>query len=187
MSSFKRLVRRVPFMRWCALQYALQERKKLADARWKFRHSAFATVGHIAHTWAGIEAILDALIEWYHPIAGQANIQNEVPVGLDGKVNYINKMIRDPGFPDSSKAALRSFKIEAKRLGKTRHLIVHGMMFRDPKTATGWRLQAREFDKETSRIVSHYFENEALLEILRQMSAFLHVLSPWVAKLIGKA
>ena len=187
MSPIKRAFRRVPFVRRCALQYARQVRKNLADARWKLRHSAFATVGHIAHTWAGIEAILDAMIDWYHPIAGKVNIQHEVPIGLDGKVNYINKMIRDPGFPHASKEALRAFKIEAKRLGKIRHLILHGIMFRDPKTTTGWRLQVREFDKDTSQIATHYFDNDTLLETLRQMSAFLRVMSPWVAKLIGRA
>jgi len=137
-------------MRYCALQYARQERKRIAAERWQFRYSAFALVGHIAHTWAGIEAILDALIEWYHPLGGQANIQNEIPIGLDRKLKYINKMMRDPGFPDESKAALRALKIEANRLGKVRSLILHGMMFRDPRTPTGWRLQVREFDKNSS-------------------------------------
>ncbi|MCG6119527.1 MAG: hypothetical protein MEP44_02670 [Blastomonas sp.] len=186
MPPLKRRLRRIPFLRYCALQYVRKERRKLAEIRWTLRYSAFATVGHIAHTWAGIETVLDALIEWYHPIAGQARIQDQVPVSLDGKVQYINKMARDPGFSEEAQAALRAFKIEAKRLGKIRNLILHGIMFRDPKTATGWRLQVREFDKNKSEIVSHYFDNDTLLETLRQMSAFMGVLSPWVAKLIGR-
>ena len=185
MSPIKRAFRRIPFVRFCALEYARKERKRLADIRWKFRYSAFASVGYIAHTWAGIEAILDALIDWYHPIAGRENIQTEVPVGLSGKLSYMNKMSRDPGFNDPAKETLLLFKREAKRLGKIRALIVHGMMFRDPGTPTGWHLQVREFDKETSKVVTHHFDNDTLIETQRQMTGFLSALSPWALKIIS--
>ncbi len=96
-------------------------------------------------------------------------------------------MARDDGFGPAAKRVLLHIKMTAKRLGKLRHLILHGVMRRDFSTYTGWLLQVREFDKATSNVVVHRFSNENLHETLSQMSLFLSALSPWVAKLIGRA
>lgn len=184
MDSLERFARRLPPLRYCILQYHRQSRKKQAEARWRYRQTVYSVLGQSVATWASIEMILDHLIDWYHPIAGAANIQPDLPVTFDRKMDYINKMARDPGWHDGG-AGLRFVRTEAKRLNKARKAIVHGAVWHIHPHSLDWIVQTREFRGPTSEVKRYNFRLEDLTDILSQMSQFLSVLAPHAAVITG--
>jgi hypothetical protein len=184
MGSLERLSRRVPALRFCILAHQRQERKKQAAIRWEYRRAVYSTLGQAIATWAGIEMIIDHLIEWYHPIAGAANIQPDLPVTFDRKMDYLNKMARDPAFHDGGDA-LRYIRTEAKRLNKMRKAIVHGVVWHLHPHGLDWIVQVREFRGPTTEVKRYGFKLEDLNTILSQMSAFLSQLAPRASIMTG--
>ena len=184
MDTLERFARHVPALRYCILQHHRESRKKQAKIRWEYRHSVFSTLGQTLTTWASIEMILDHLIEWYHPIAGAKNIQPDLPVTFDRKLDYINKMARDPGWHDGGED-LRFIRTEAKRLNKTRKTIVHGVVWHLHPQGLDWIVQTREFSGPNSEIKRYNFKLEDLTEILSRMSAFMSLLAPRAAVITG--
>jgi hypothetical protein len=184
MKPLERFGRRVPALRFCILQAQLRDRKKRAQQRWEYRRTVYSILGHAVATWAGVEMVIDHLIEWYHPIAGAQNIQPDLPVTFDRKMDYVNKMARDPGWHDGG-AALRWMRTEAKRLNKARKLMVHGVVWHLHPNGVDWMVQIREFDGPSSEIKSYNFRLEDLTEILSQISAFSSALAPRTAAITG--
>jgi hypothetical protein len=137
-------------------------------------------------TWAGIEVMIDALIEWYHPIRGRTDIQEEYPVTFDRKMDYLNKMARDPGFGESANN-LRLMRTEAKRLTNWRKAIVHGLIIHQKPQGLEWVVSVRRFTNGNKAThVEHLRTTDAdLREILSQMARFSALISPWIAKLTG--
>ncbi len=184
MNTLERFARRISPLRYCILQYLRQSRKKQAEARWNYRRAIYSTLGQTIATWASIEMILDHLIEWYHPIAGAAQIQPDLPVTFDRKLDYLNKMARDPGWHDGGDG-LRFIRTEAKRLNKARKTIVHGVVWHLHPHSLDWIVQTIEFKGPSSEIKRYSFKLEDLTEILSQMSAFMSLLAPRAAVITG--
>lgn len=134
----QRLLRRVPALRWCAMQYALKQRAKRADVRWAYRQSILVMVGNVTIMWAGVERILDELIaHWQH---SATDLTKAHPRGLSKKLEYLKDMQRDPRISEPVREFLRYTRIEAKRLGNERHEIIHGLL-NQQGTTTNWRTQ----------------------------------------------
>lgn len=180
MNFLKTTARRVPALRYCILQHHLRERQKIQSQRWEYRRAVFSVIGQAIWTWAGIEIVIDHLITWYHPIAGAETIQPDLPVTFDRKMDYINKMARDPKWADGGQT-LRWMRTESKRLNKLRKVMAHGVPHHISPLGLDWAFQIRTFKGPNSTIERYGFTLDDLTNILSQMSAHLSVISPWVA------
>lgn len=181
--TYKYLVR-FGFIRFCVLEARKKQRREATEARWNLQYSAFAAIGQIANTWAIIEHIVDRIIDWYHPIAGRATIQEPVPSNFNDKLKYINRMTRDKGFTPQTVTGLNALRYEGKRLHKLRSLILHGVYHRNYSDPIGWYLQVRDYDKGAASMTTCRISQSELMEASKQLSNFLHALSPWALELI---
>lgn len=131
-------------------------------------------------TWAGIEFMMDALIAWYHPIKGSSDICPDLPVSFERKLDYLNKMARDPAFGEHGQKLIRNLKIEAKRLNVWRKTLLHGVVFQGHFMGTDWEVQIRRFNGPQTTIDRYKFTDADLRTILSQMSDFSSAISPWI-------
>lgn len=183
MSPAKRLLRRIPYVRWCAYRYAQQVRAKRRDGKWAYVQTVLITVGNVTITWAGVERILDELIGWYQQNC--TDLSREHPRSLKEKLKYLRLMQLDDRLTEETQKFLRQVRIEAKRLGNERHEIIHGMLMHKGGFSLEWQTQRVIYDGPNARLTSRSFHNNDLQKLSTDMAAFLHYLAPKVWILIG--
>ena len=181
----RKFLRRFGWVRYCILQHITKVRKEAAMTRWEYRRSMLSLIGQVTITWAGIESMIDALVIWYHPIKGQSEISAQLPVNFGNKMDYVNKMSRDPGFGADGQRDLLALRAEAKRLNIWRKTLLHGVVFHRHFMGTEWEVQIRRFSGATSTTDSYIFDDAAMRDILTKMSDFSHAISPWIARITG--
>lgn len=182
-SLTKRLLRRIPFVRWCAYRYAQQIRVKQNDAKWSYVQSVLVTVGNMTITWAGIERLLDELIAWYQHNC--TDLSKPHPLSLQNKLKYLRVMQCDERFTDETREFLRKVRIEAKRLGNERHEIIHGMLWHRGGFSLEWKTQRVVYDGPNAGLTHRTFHNDDLRRLSREISNFSHYLAPKVWVLTG--
>ena len=183
MSPIKRLLRRVPLARWCAMQYAVKERTKRRDLRWNYVQTVLASVGQITMSWAGVEMLLDELIGFYQH--GCTELEIDHPVSLSKKLDYMKTMQRDPRLTEEMQEFLRSARIHAKRIGSKRHAIIHGVLRHVGGTSTNWQIQRASYEGPKARRNHHLFHSDDLLSLGSDIAAFTHFLAPKIWVFIG--
>lgn len=183
MSLFKRAVRRVPFMRYCAMQYALRLKQKQREERWAYVQSVLTTVGNMTIAWAGIERMLDELIAWYQH--ARTNLEAEHPRSLSNKLSYLRLMQKDTSFTDEIREFLRYTRIETKRLGMERHNIIHGLLHLKSARELVWRTQRVIYDGPFARLEHRLYPNDEIQKISREISDLGGYLSPKVWAIVG--
>lgn len=182
LSPLKRLLRRVPLLRRVAYRNALTIRKAALETRWQYTRSVLALVGETTINWAGVERMLDELIAFYQHRYTDLSAQH--PVSLSKKIEYIKtRMEREPSFTPETHVFLRQARIDVTRLGKERHEIIHGMLF---KTGTVvWRTQRVAYNKAVAHIVYRKFHNNDILKVYTDIGEFMRWLGPRVWALVG--
>lgn len=183
LSPLLSLMRRVPALRWCALQYARRVREKQREASWAYVQSVLTTVGNMTITWAGIELMLNTLIEWYQGRVGQV-IRPELPRNFADKLEYLRKMEPDVRWAADDRAKLRAIRIELKRLNEFRKEIIHGLLHQKNSRSTEWHVYSvREKGSKLVRSSKRY-SNDDIQDFSRAMSSAANEISPFFAKLI---
>lgn len=129
MSPIKRLLRRVPCLRWCALQYANKVRRNRQDATWAETQLVLVAIGNMTLSWAGINLILNTFIEAHHNQRGKP-IRNDLPRDFTAKLEYIKKVERDPEWHPERLAELREMRLALGEMNKKRVMMTHGLAFR---------------------------------------------------------
>ncbi|MEO5972959.1 MAG: hypothetical protein ABIP91_06315 [Sphingomicrobium sp.] len=167
-------------LRLARIRRARQSRE---DARANLIDSIIGLVGQSAMTWAGVERVIDELIGWYQHAA--TKLQTEHPRSLSSKLKYLRAMQCDPAFTPEIKEFLRSTRIEAKRLGDRRHELIHGLLWRRPLTSGEWQSQRVIYEGPHARLVLTKISEEDFRQILREIAALLHDLSPKVWAITG--
>lgn len=181
-SPIQRLLRRVPALRWCALQYAFKQRAKRADTRWEYRQSVLVTVGNVTIIWAGVERMLDELIAYWQHLA--TDLSKEHPRSLKNKLDYLKDIQKDERLNGAIREFLRVIRIEAKRLGDERHDIIHGLLHNIGSTLD-WRTQRVIYEGPYARLQHRRYTNDDLQRICREIADFSTFLSPRIWVLIG--
>ena len=123
--------------------------------------------------WAGIERLLDELIGYYQQNFTDLSIHH--PISLSNKLEYLKRLQRDERFPVGVQEFCRETRITAKRLGKKRHDIIHGLLHRSGKLT--WRTQRVAYDGPLARIEQSHYKNDDLADISKEIFAFSHDLS----------
>jgi hypothetical protein len=183
MSPVKRQLRRIPFLRWCAMQHARDVRKKRKDASWAYVQSVLTTIGNMTITWAGIELMLNTLIEWYQARVGTV-IRKDLPRDFSRKLAYLKKMEPDIRWSTADREQLRQIRIELARLNEFRKNIVHGLLTRSGNTMDWQAYLARVEGPRLIRRTETY-SNEELRAYSKAMAEVSHKMSPFFARLIG--
>lgn len=165
------------------LRYTQDIRSKRREAKWAYIQSVLMTVGNITIVWAGVERVLDELIAWYQHSC--TSLSREHPRGLKDKLEYVHRMQCDESFTDETREFLRLIRIEAKRLGKGRHEIIHGMLWHKGGLSLEWTSQRVVYDGPNARIAHRTFHNNDLQKLSAEMAEFSHYLAPKVWVLIG--
>jgi hypothetical protein len=180
LSLIKRLGRRIPPLRWCALQYAHQARQRQAEARWQQVQATLALLGNVVIAWAGIERMLDELIAWYQH--ARTDLSKEHPRSLSRKLVYLRLMEKDGEFTAQTRDFLRQTRVTAKRLGDERHNLIHGLLHRLPTTDAQWRTQRVKYEGPYAMLVHASYKPDDLTRVQGEISDFAHDLSPkiWV-------
>lgn len=164
--------------------YRAPLQKRRADAAGERQRFMLAQIGLMTIVWASIETVVDALIDWYHPIGG-ALIQETLPRSLGSKIDYLNKMARDDGFTEATKTGLISLKKELKRLGKARHSYLHGAVWDRAGDGRNCELHIKDFRADPPIVKQYKFTPDEIQGTIDQMGVLLHAISPWVATLIA--
>lgn len=125
----RKLLLRIPFFRWCALQHLLQVRHKRQEAAWFYTQSILVALGNITISWAGINLILNTFIEAHHNHLGRP-IRKDIPMSFTGKLEYMKKAERDPRWNPGQLAKFRLIRLELAKLNEKRVNITHGLLLR---------------------------------------------------------
>ena len=176
-------MRFAPFRR-LRFAYLTRRRSREADARWDEIQSVMALIGHITVTWAGVELMLDELIGWYQHRA--TALDKRHPRNLTDKLDYLRLMQRDERLPEGVRHFLQRTRDEGKRLGDRRHELIHGLTYRRSVSGGVWQSHRVIYEKALARRTVRDFSNEHFRDLLRDVSAFAHYLSPrvWAIALI---
>lgn len=124
-------------------------------------------------TWAGVERLLDELIGYYQQ--NFTDLSTDHPISLSNKLDYLKRLQRDERFPPGVQEFCRETRITAKRLGKKRHDIIHGLLHRSGKLT--WRTQRVVYNGPHARIEQTHYENSDLADISKEIFDFSHDLS----------
>lgn len=183
MSPIKRAFRKIPALRWCALQYAQRIRKRQQEARWEYVQSVLTTIGNMTITWASIERMLDELIAWYQH--ARTRLEAQHPVSLKNKLAYLRVMQRDVEFTSQIREFLRYTRIETKRLGAERHNVIHGVLHLASARDLIWRTQRVLYSGPFASLEHRAYSNDEIQKISREISDLGSYLSPKVWAIIG--
>ena len=184
MSPSKRAIRRVPFLRYCAMRHAQRERKRQRKVRWEYVQSILTTVGNITIAWAGIELMMTHLIVWYHDRGGKA-IRPDLPRMLKWQLDYLKKLENNPMFAGPTAIELASIRLEIARLNNIRNTLIHGVLHLTHTINLTWRTHSIKIDGNGWRFVTTHFSNDDLVRASTEISALGHRMSPFIARVIG--
>ena len=173
MSPIGTFLRGVPPIRQYAYKRALQNRALRTQQRWEYVQSVPTLVGNITIMWAGIERLLDELIGYYQQ--NFTDLSTDHPVSLSNKLEYLKRLQRDERFPLGVQEFCRETRITAKRLGKKRHDIIHGLLHRSGNLT--WRTQRVVYDGPHARIEQNHYENKDLADLSKEIFSLSHDLS----------
>jgi hypothetical protein len=180
MSPIKRTIRRIPFIRFCAVQYVQKVRQKQRDARWAHIQSVLTMVGNMTIAWAGIERMLDELIAFYQH--RRTGLEKRHPSNLKDKLVYLKAMQRDSGFTPEIVEFLTTACTETKKLSDDRHDIIHGLLHLANARTMQWRTQRVRYNGAVAQLEHRTYSNDDLQRIVIQISDLGSYLSPkiWV-------
>lgn len=169
--SIRRTLRRIPLLRKAALLSAREARAKRRQANWEYAQTVLSLVGLMTIQWAGVERLLDELIAFYQHHG--TDLSREHPRSLSSKLEYLKLMQRDERLPDKTREFLRSTRITAKRLGNSRHDIIHGLLHRvQGKSSIKWRTQRIIYEGPLARATQRNYHNNELADIAAEISDF---------------
>lgn len=171
------LLLRVPFFRFCRLQYRLRTRRLQAEVRELQHESLMMMVANMTISWAIVERMFDELIASYQHIA--TKLQHEHPRGLSNKLKYLRLMQCDQRLTEPVREWLRLTRIEARRLGNKRHEVIHGLVWRMPNGGK-WQTQRVVYDGPLARVRLTLFTLDEMEKTIADISTLLADIAPKV-------
>lgn len=176
----RKLLLRIPALRWCALQYLKSVREKQARARQLQIDATLMTIGNIVIAWAALERFLDEIIASYQIHA--TSLTHEHPKMLYRKLQYLRLMQCDKRFNDKTREWLRKTRLEINRLRDKRHDAIHGVLWRRSVKGNQWQSQRIVYDGPYARLQTTNVTQRDLHAVLSEITAFNHDLAPkvWV-------
>lgn len=184
MSPFKRLLRKIPPLRWCALQYARRERQRQHDASWAYVQSVLTTIGNITIKWAMIELFLAHLIVWHHR-KHDLRPKGGLPRMLAFQLDHIKKQIERDGSLDATTAAkLGEYRRRITDLNDFRINVIHGVLHRYGRRVE-WHTHALKIEGLQARIVRRTYSNAEIQAKAQEMSNLAQELSPFICRIVG--
>lgn len=141
-----------------------------------------ALIGTMTVQWAGIERMLDELIAYHQQQF--TDLSKNHPRNLSDKLSYLQKVMqKSPIYFWGTKKFLRQIRIETRRLGEERHEIIHGLLGRSGSVS--WRSQRVMYDGASARIRIRDFHSDDLVDLMKQIGALAHHMSPRIWIMIG--
>jgi hypothetical protein len=104
---------------------------------------------------------------------------------LSKKLEYLNKMARDPGFGADGAYNLRLMRVHFNKLNKMRKSVIHGVIFHRNPQGVEWEVQLRTFAGGSSKVERYHATDSDFRVILSHMSAFSRVISPLIQRWIA--
>lgn len=185
MSPFKRLLRRIPLLRWCAYKFALQVRQKQLDASWAHAQSVLTTLGNISISWAGVELMMTHLVIWHHVKNGVIPDEG-LPHMLAKQLSYVKKYIEtDASLDGVTRAQLADIRKRIFQLNDFRISIIHGVVHQRNRRTTDWHTHSIKIEGLGWRVIRRDYSNEFIQEKSREISDLGHEMSPFIASIIG--
>ncbi len=185
MSPFKRLLRRIPPLRWCAYKFALQLRQKQLDASWAHAQSVLTTLGNISISWATIELMLSHLVIWHHVKNGVVPDEG-LPRMLAKQLNYVKKSIeKDTSIGDVTRTKLADIRTRIFELNDFRISVIHGVVHQRNKRTTDWHTHSIKIDGLGWRVIRNDYSNGFIQKKSREISDLANEMSPFIASIIG--
>lgn len=184
MSPASRLLRRIPFIRWCAMQRIIRLRQRQSDESWAHVQSVLIAVGNMTIMWAGIGLMLNNLIEWHQAKIGTA-VRRDFPRNFSTKLGYLKAMERDTRWTADERAKLYAIRLELARLNEFRKNMVHGLLHQKNKRTRDWHIYIakEEGNGLLRRSISHSYAD--IMAASEAMAAISHEISPFFARIIG--
>lgn len=130
MSPIERAFRRVPAVRWCALQRAKRLRKTRQENAWEYTQPVLVALGNVTISWAGINLILNVFIEAHHNQLGRPIRKDGLPRHFTSKLEYLKKVESSPNWDPARLAEFRDIRIKLSELNEKRISLVHGLLLR---------------------------------------------------------
>jgi hypothetical protein len=125
----RKLLLRVPALRWCVLQHLRQVRHKRREAAWLYTQGILSHLGEATISWAGINLILNRFIEAHHTQIGNI-AKNGLPRNFTSKLEYLRKVEQHQGWGVDRSAELRVMRLELAALNEKRVNLTHGLLMR---------------------------------------------------------
>lgn len=181
----KRLLRRIPLLRWCAYRYALKVRQRQSDASWAHVQLILTTIGNITIAWAGIELILSHLVIWHHWV-NNSRPEKGLPRMLSFQLRYIKDRIeKDMNLPADVRDKLGELRLKIEELNDFRISIIHGVLHQRNKYTTNWHTHSLKIDELSWREIKNDYSADDIAQKSKEISDLGHELSPFVAGIIG--
>lgn len=146
MSPIKRLLRRIPALRWCALRYTKDIRQRRRDIAWNDTQSVLTAIGNITIAWAGINLILNRFIEADRAERGPM-FEDHLPKAFTRKLDYLEKVEGDPRWAPDRITIFKTFRPELAELNTYRVDLVHGLLTRNGY-APEWTIHVAKESKD---------------------------------------
>jgi len=129
LSPIKRLLRRVPALRYLVMRDARDVRNRRQEAAWKETQGVLIALGNITIGWAGINIILNHFLEQYQ-IGEGAKRRDEIPRNFTGKLKYMKEIESDPLMAPHVLMEWRAVRLKLGELNEFRINLTHGLLVR---------------------------------------------------------
>jgi hypothetical protein len=183
-SPFKRLLRKIPALRWCAMQYALRTRHRQQEASWIYVQSVLTTIGNITIQWAMIELFLAHLIVWHHCKRG-LRPERGWPRMLAFQLDHVKKIENDGSVDAPTAAKLAAIRKRISDLNDFRISVIHGVLHQKNRWTQNWHTYAVKIDGLDARVEERTYSNEEIQAKAKEMSDLAHEMSPFIAGIVG--
>jgi hypothetical protein len=88
----------------------------------------FEAVGRLTLAWAQTETILDLIVWLLHSQYGGAQVEPQLPIGLQRKIRYVNKCFRKVALLKPYATRMREVMDKYAQAAVLRHDMAHGMV-----------------------------------------------------------
>jgi len=134
--------------------------------------------------WAGIELMMDNLIEWYQTRVGTV-IRSDLPRMLTNKLDYIRKMEPDIRWTVEERETLHEIRLEIARLSEFRHNLIHGLLHQKNSRTLDWHVHILKLNGNTVIRRNLTYSDAEIRKNVRAIFELSHKISPFFAQVIG--
>lgn len=166
------------------MQHLRRLRKKQIESAFAYHQSVMGLIGSMTVTWAGIDLILNTVIEWHQMQPGPKLAR--LPRDVTRKLDYLkDRLEKDVRISASDRERVRSFRIRLVCLNKFRKKVVHGQLYQANRRTLDWSVHlvrdtGLKLDRKTISLT-----NDEIMEGVREIADVAHEMSPFFAGMVG--